>query len=302
MANKHFGKIGSVWKHLPLSELLFFELIHEYWETHSGAAIYDISHSWERDYGFYHFYHHSNRSSILKDSQYYQLLQRLNHVNGEPNIYPGSPYIAFNVLENKGKNYYFCDLEKSSLENINLIASDKGIHHNHFSLINTDGITTILEKSRTVNEAERKNIFVHIDPYHPFERINGMNSMELFFNLTKHNFKTMIWYGFDSLVDREKVRDEIIVTAKNSSIDFHLNNVWCGEIELSSIDLEQQEINPGVYGCGIMVGNMSPNTVIVCEQLGRELAKIYQNTMLPNGTSGSLLYSSYYRDGSSRTF
>ncbi len=39
MANRHFGRIGDVWKHLPLAEILLLETPRRYWETHAGSAL-----------------------------------------------------------------------------------------------------------------------------------------------------------------------------------------------------------------------------------------------------------------------
>jgi hypothetical protein len=39
MANRHFGKIGAVWKHLALAEILAGENPRAYWESHAGCAV-----------------------------------------------------------------------------------------------------------------------------------------------------------------------------------------------------------------------------------------------------------------------
>gem|GEM_PF-3449085 len=36
MANKHFGSIGDIWKHLPLAEILEIERPRNYWESHAS--------------------------------------------------------------------------------------------------------------------------------------------------------------------------------------------------------------------------------------------------------------------------
>lgn len=59
MANRRFGRVGDVWRHLPLLEVLALESPAEYWETHSGAALYPLTHSPGRDYGVYHFVKHA---------------------------------------------------------------------------------------------------------------------------------------------------------------------------------------------------------------------------------------------------
>ena len=43
MANQHYGKIGDVWKHLPLAEILGMLKPTEYWESHAGSTRYPLS-------------------------------------------------------------------------------------------------------------------------------------------------------------------------------------------------------------------------------------------------------------------
>jgi len=40
MANAHYARIGDVWKHLPLVEVLTFERPGRYWESHAGSLLH----------------------------------------------------------------------------------------------------------------------------------------------------------------------------------------------------------------------------------------------------------------------
>lgn len=48
MANRHFGKVADVWKHLPLVEILAVDQPNQYGETHAGSAGYRLVDDSER--------------------------------------------------------------------------------------------------------------------------------------------------------------------------------------------------------------------------------------------------------------
>src|SRR5919201_4868027 len=50
MANPHFARIGDVWKHGPLVEVLTTMRPDLYAETHAGSAAYQLTPSPERGY------------------------------------------------------------------------------------------------------------------------------------------------------------------------------------------------------------------------------------------------------------
>jgi 23S rRNA (adenine2030-N6)-methyltransferase len=68
MANVHYARIGDVWKHLPLAEILGIERPGRYWESHAGSSSYPLTRSPERDYGVFLFLERAVRSSALKGS------------------------------------------------------------------------------------------------------------------------------------------------------------------------------------------------------------------------------------------
>ena len=55
MANRNFGNIGDVWKHVVLAEVLEREPPVWYAETHAGSGAYAVVYSGGREYGFLHF-------------------------------------------------------------------------------------------------------------------------------------------------------------------------------------------------------------------------------------------------------
>ena len=50
MANVHYARIGDVWKHLSLAEVLRIGCPRRYWESHAGSSSYPLTRSPERDY------------------------------------------------------------------------------------------------------------------------------------------------------------------------------------------------------------------------------------------------------------
>ena len=45
MAKGHYARIGDVWKHLPLAEVLSIERPGRYWESHAGPSSYSLTRS-----------------------------------------------------------------------------------------------------------------------------------------------------------------------------------------------------------------------------------------------------------------
>ena len=70
MANVYYARIGDVWKHLPLAEVLRIERPGRYWESHSGSSSYPLTRSPEREYGVFLFLERADRSSALEGSAY----------------------------------------------------------------------------------------------------------------------------------------------------------------------------------------------------------------------------------------
>src|SRR5215468_68550 len=69
MANKNFGNIGDVWKHVVLAEVLERERPACYAETHAGSGAYAVVHSGGREYSFVHFLEVAPRFAVLAQQQ-----------------------------------------------------------------------------------------------------------------------------------------------------------------------------------------------------------------------------------------
>ena len=117
MANQHYGRIGDVWKHLPLAEVLAIHRPAEYWESHAGSTRYLLTPSWERDFGVFHFLAGSKQSPLLAASRYRQLLSRY------AGFYPGSCEIAMRTL-GTASSYLLCDTDLESVRSLAESASE----------------------------------------------------------------------------------------------------------------------------------------------------------------------------------
>ncbi|MDF5732029.1 MAG: 23S rRNA (adenine(2030)-N(6))-methyltransferase RlmJ [Rhizonema sp. PD38] len=290
MANRHYAEIGDLWKHLPLAEILSLEQPRLYCETHAGSAQYHLTHSWERDYGFFQFFAEAKKFPALQVSQYLNVLRTCQGEDENLSIYPGSPQIAMRLRGNEA-NYAFCDLDDESLDNIKNVAQRLQIPATAVQCFQADGIDAIAQFVSQSHE-HASEILVHIDPYRPLEIArNNLNSIDLFYELSKIGVKTILWYGYDAQ-EREILGKVINKTLTSKEITVSTQNLWCGEIYLLEINNPNFSLNPGVMGCGVLCSNLSPKTVAACIKLGEELVYVYENSVFPNGLSGAISYRS----------
>ena len=196
MANRHFGRIGNIWKHLPLAEILLLERPRRYWESHAGSASYSLTSSTERNYGVYYFWEQSRSSSELVSCQYRQTLAHSAFRCDRSSRYPGSVQIAMEIF-GKAAAYLLLDLDMDSVVSLRRAAAD-------LQLVNVvsmqvDGVTEIGRAGGQLDTSEAEATFVLVDPFYPVgDTIRSVTPTELFCQLANRGFKAMFWYGFDS--------------------------------------------------------------------------------------------------------
>ncbi len=277
MANVHYARIGDVWKHLPLAEVLRTERPGRYWESHAGSSSYPLTRSPERDYGVVHFLERAGRSSALKRSAYHRLLDP--HERGRtPPTYPGSPRIAMELLGSSGGRFVFCDLDGASLANIAEDARALGVPSSHVRLVKGDGVSTL---DGELTEDEAAGTFLHVDPYRPLEPGRGGETpLGLFARAAERGVGCMLWYGFDARSDRV-----VVLEALREGIT---GGAWYGEVCLRAENLSEVGFDPGVLGCGVVMCSVSQEALAACRRLGESLAHAYAGARLPNGHDGAL--------------
>jgi 23S rRNA (adenine2030-N6)-methyltransferase len=292
MANEHFGRIGDIWKHLPLAQILSIERPSRYWESHAGSAQYPLTHSPERDYGIFHLLQHADESGDLRSSAYWRLLDGLRVKDSLP-YYPGSPMIAMLLLQPDQVDYCFCDLDGESLTNILEHARRLGIRDSDINCVKDDGVPALFHAAEGLSTENAAHTFTHIDPYEPFDESGSgcPAPVDLFCGLSGRGLKTMLWYGFDSHEHRALCHDRIRRSLADANLDPASIGLWCGEIVLSIINEPNCQFDPGVRGgCGILTANLSAEAVSACLQLGKGLEPAYETTTLPTGHSGAVRF------------
>jgi 23S rRNA (adenine2030-N6)-methyltransferase len=279
MANVHYAKIGDVWKHLPLAEVLAIERPGRYWESHAGSSSYPLTRSPERDYGVFLFLERAGSSSALKGSAYLRLLYLRERGRTSP-TYPGSPLIAMELLGGAAE-FVFCDLDSASLATIAEDAHALGVPQGCVRLVHGDGVSALEEELAGLAEEEASGTLLHVDPYRPLESGHGGETpLGLFARAAERGVGCMLWYGFDARGERAVVLDALRERIAGGA--------WYGEVSLRGEEIPEVGFDPGVLGCGVVVCNVGQEALAACSRLGEGLASAYADARLPNGHDGAL--------------
>jgi 23S rRNA A2030 N6-methylase RlmJ len=272
MANQHYGRIGDVWKHRPLAEVLAIHRPAEYWESHAGSTRYLLTPSWERDFGVFHFLVGSKQSPLLGASRYRQLLSRC------AGFYPGSSEIAMRTL-GTASSYLLCDTDPESVRSLAESASELRITSARCE--QRDGNDALWEELQYLSPRRAEALFVHLDPWSCLlpSQAHGVTSLDVFRALQRAGAMVMLWFGFDTMTQRREIVQQF-------------EKGWVTEIHLDLMKEARPELNPGVFGCGLYFANLPTKARDAVECLGKELARVYQSSIIAPGYSGSLLYQS----------
>lgn len=281
MANRHFGKLADVWKHLPLCEVLAQERPPWYAETHAGSAAYEAHDDAERRYGVHRFQSVAERDPVLTHSRYADHLRR---VLGEAQI-PGSPLLAMLEL-GTSSHYVLCDMDPASTEDLSTWAGRLGIA-DRVTTITGDGMAAVAEH---VLDGPARPAMVHVDPYDPHAREPGsLSALDLTARLADAGVSVMYWYGFDAPEERRWALDALDKTTDAA--------LWCGDMLVTTADGAVHDdgalgraTTPGT-GFGIVLANVSQASTDRCQALGAATARAYDGATLPHGRAGALDFS-----------
>jgi len=191
-----------------------------------------------------------------------------------PGVYPGSPALAIRALGQDG-SYLFCDIDPESVRDLRAVGSQLSIR-----VVEADGVATVLR------EAERllvnpSDVFVHIDPYDPLERVtaDAPTPVELAATLADRGYRVLYWYGYESMHERGWARDAILRLAPGADL-------WCGDMVVPAPFVFPER--SGVWGCGVVLANMTPAESEICRRLGAALERIcVDDVLLGNSPSRS---------------
>jgi len=266
MANRHFGNLGDVWKHLVLAEVLAMGQPFHYWETHAGSASYPLSASRARGYGVYSFLEASRHDRVLAESHYCRLLT--GEVARSVPMYPGSPLIAMRLLLGNTE-YLFCDLDPASTFSLESAAHGLGIG-DRARCYNQDGLATVRDTS-WVYAGDSADVLVHVDPFDPSaETEPGLSAITLASELSRQGFKLIYWYGYDTLEERAWAW---------AMLGSQRGSRWCGDLTTQS-NARGNGRTPiaddgPMIGCGVLAANLLAGTCHQLARLGKHLAATY---------------------------
>lgn len=281
MSYIHYARIGDIWKHLPLCNFLSNEKPRFYFETNSALPSYNLSHSPERDYGIYKIIENVEKSNAILNSTFYRTLVKYNKT---PQLtkYLGSPGFAFNILNNSVEQYIFCDIEDESIDSIERYANELNLL-NKVRTYKDDSIHTFYSLIENMNS----EYFIHIDPYSIFdENREGKSFFDVFIDSIGKGIKTMLWYGFDTNSQRGEYHKRMAQKLKR--VKYKSGDIVSIELFLHSIKETEILINPGVVGCGVMIGNMSKKSIAELDIFSDDLITLYQDSIIEGNFSGKL--------------
>ncbi|MBL0314124.1 MAG: 23S rRNA (adenine(2030)-N(6))-methyltransferase RlmJ [Holophagaceae bacterium] len=263
MANRHFAAFGDVWKHLPLAEVLKLNPPKHYWETHAGSVTYPLTDSPTRLQGAIRFLSRAATDRMLAQSEYLKVLHSM------PGIYPGSAALAIQTLQTSA-SYVFCDMDPESAMGLRQATSSLDA-----LIVEGDGVAAVATMAASISIERPSDVFVHIDPFDPFERITegSMTPIELAAFLARRGFRVFYWYGYESTDERGWARAEISKLAPGIPL-------WCGDSLIPSLFVYPGRA--GGWGCGIVMANMSDAEMSACSELGRALEHISADDVLPH--------------------
>lgn len=282
MANRHFGKLADVWKHLVLCEVLAVDRPTRFFDTHAGHATYAMTADGERAYGVLGFLEIAEQEPALAGSAYLRLLnsqcppgERLSH-------YPAGPMLA--MLERRDAcRFLFCDLDPESTASIRKAADDVGLA-GQVDVVEADGASTVYD---ALNRHSMRQAVLYTDPFdHRAVGPAGLSPLDLAAKVAHGGAGVVYWYGYNRADQRGWIFD--VLRAEAPTVTW-----WCGDLMVTAPDADLFDgdlgaaTSPGT-GFGLVCANVSPTALGRCADLGRGLAAAYAGRRLPDGRTGDL--------------
>jgi 23S rRNA A2030 N6-methylase RlmJ len=279
MANRHFGNIGDVWKHVVLAEVLEREPPAWYAETHAGSGAYAVVHSGGREYGFLHFLEVAPRFPVLARSPYCAIAS--SYVESDRRLYPGSALLAMTVLGDT-TSYLLCDLDRDSVIDLRRWSRELDLHN--CEVVEADGMAAVA--ARLDSETHRPGL-VHIDPFDRDARAPGSYSaLQLAARVADSGTGLVYWYGYDEPGTQGLAHKQLAALTRAP--------LWCGEVTVTGENdsLADRDHSATLRTFGIILANVQEGTAGACAALGNALARAYDDAVLPDGARGNLAFTS----------
>jgi len=127
---------------------------------------------------------------------------------------------------------------------------------------------------------------VHIDPFDPDARgPGGQSAFDLAARVASSGTALACWYGYDQPGEQAWAYPRLAAQARAP--------LWCGDVLVTGTSRAASDLGrattPGA-GFGVILANLHPDTTRACAALGHALADAYAGALLPDGSRGSLIF------------
>jgi len=277
MANRHFGKLADVWKHVALTEVLEREQPRRYAETHAGSGAYPMVSDRERQFGILRFLRVAEGSGVIARSRYRAITASWLDGRG---LYPGSPLLAMTALGDTS-SYLLCDLDPGSAADLRHWASELNLHR--CEVAQADGMAAV---AAWLDRHTGESRLVHIDPFDPDASApGGYSALDLAARVADSGTALVYWYGYGQADEQAWAHTRLIAQTRTP--------LWCGDVMVTGTSRTAGDLGlattPGT-GFGVILANVQPGTADACTALGNALAEAYADALLPDGSRGSLTF------------
>jgi 23S rRNA A2030 N6-methylase RlmJ len=231
MANKHYGNVGDVFKHLALGEMLAAQQPSVYTETHSGSASYPFDNQRPRPRAcdVRAFLTAAATCPDLSRSVYAAALRQ------HPGRYPGSMTLAMTALGDRCA-YVGYDLDGDAVRSIETQAQQLGVTQ-ATRMAAGDGLANVAKTADTLTGSG----LLFLDPFRLADSVDGgPDTPAVYRNSANAGVVTVCWYPIVTDTDGRHAR--ALLTPER-----HL------EMQLPADRADEA----GLLGCGLAADNIS---------------------------------------------
>ncbi len=203
MANRHYGDLADVFKHLALGETLAGMRPAEYWESHAGAAFYEEPAGGvgggipaQRGHGIHHFAAAMRSSMALRGTAYGGLLTKsLSGVGEAARVarVPGTPLLANEFFSATVRRFLFCDTDAASLQSVRKL----GGNAQALECVQEDGVSVLRGAALLLPEQWTATTLAFLDPEEMDAASEAeISPLELWCELASRGIRCVLFYGF----------------------------------------------------------------------------------------------------------
>jgi hypothetical protein len=297
MANRHFGNLADVFKHIVLAECLGTLRPGEYWESHAGRALTEESDEIPpaRAHGVHMVWRLADTSVALRRSRYLRAIRKAGAAFPESAAaplrqIPGSALIARRIWGREARRYLLCDTDAESLVNIRQALAGgetRGAEMAADSLecVQEDGVMVLRGAGLLLPEGWAESVLAFLDPYDLEGATDaGITPLELACELANRGIKVLAYYGFGDEAGR-RLRHEGMARALNRARLGGRARRFEGSLKTGP------EGCPTQWGFGMLGLNLPAEAVEAIELQARALEAAYEGAALAGG-SGAWRYAS----------